>query len=167
MTLLRRLFRIARCVYRTAFYHYNKMLDITKLSADLNSELEVILNSSQRSDVVMEELRAHFRHSFLRRCLKRLLFCMILVAALCSSIHYVPFLNWNASAIGRLALIKLVLPFYHWQYLYTARCLIKATQLEKPSVIRNVGNYGGFTDDDCAVCENLGNLNDYEPFKSS
>lgn len=133
------------------------MSDLKQLSTDLNSELELLLNNSQQTDAVIQCLRDYFRYSLLRHWIKRTLCCVVIVGVLCSSIYYIPLLNWNASAIGRLALIKLVLPFYHWQYLYNSRCLIKTIPLEEPTVSVSDGNYGGFRDDDCAVCENLGN----------
>lgn len=131
------------------------MSDLSKLSVELNSELESILASSTDNDEVIQYLNSHIRYRLLRRYLAWLGIITATVAILSASIYYIPALNWNASAIGRLVLINCVLPYYNWKPLYNSRCLIERSQEGE-----QIGKaYTEFTTDDCAVCENLGNLN--------
>lgn len=134
------------------------MSDIKQLSAVLNSELDVVLSNLDGSDETRKYLKNYFRYLVLRRCVKWIVVISIVISVVSASIYYIPFLNWNASAIGRLVLIKLVLPYYDWQYLYKSRCLVEK------SVDVTTTSDGGYTDDggfnsaECAVCENLGNI---------
>lgn len=132
------------------------MSDLQELSAVLNSELEMILSDPNTSDEVKNYLKNYSRRSLLRIYLKWIIFITILITIAWASIYYIPILNWNASAIGRLALIKLVLPYYDWQHLYKSRCLV-----EKPrdGILKPKDEYKGYNEfgrDECAVCENLG-----------
>lgn len=133
------------------------MSDSNELSENLNNELNIIFNSSRKTDESVQYLCYYLRFLFLRKCIKRFIFPMTIIGLLCTSIYYIPIVNWNASAVGRLALIKLVLPLYHWQYLYNKRCFIEIPSMEKQTFAAN-DEIHNFTDDECAVCENLGNF---------
>ncbi|XP_031634291.1 uncharacterized protein LOC116347716 [Contarinia nasturtii] len=134
------------------------MSDLKKLTAELDCELESILTNSDGSDEVTIYLRNYLRYSLLRRYLKWLLCISIVIAILCASIYYIPFLNWNASAIGRLALIKLVLPYYDWQHLYRSRCLIEQAKEDKFTYKDEAKGYYEFNKDKCAICEKLSGI---------
>ncbi|XP_055299919.1 uncharacterized protein LOC129567275 [Sitodiplosis mosellana] len=131
------------------------MSDLEKLSTVLNSELEVILSNSDGSDEVKKYLKTYVRFSLLRRYIKCMIFVLIAIATVCASIYYIPILNWNASAIGRLVLIKHVLPYYDWQHLYKSRCLVEKFGDGKTTSTEEYNDYGELNRDDCAVCENL------------
>lgn len=132
------------------------MSDFEKLSSELNSELEAILSESDGSDEVKKYLKTYVRLSIFRRYIKWLIFISTAISIVCASIYYIPILNWNASAIGRLALIKLVLPYYDWQYLYKSRCLVEKSRDEVSTFDDEFKDYDEFDRDECAVCENLG-----------
>lgn len=133
------------------------MSDLEKLSTVLNSELETILSNPDGSEETEKYLKNYFRFSLLRRIVKWTIILTIVFGMVCASIYYVPFLNWNASAIGRLVMIKLVLPYYDWQYLYKTRCLLEKDESSTSTV--QYKDYSDFNKDECAVCENLGNRN--------
>lgn len=116
----------------------------------LNTELEAIL---QKNDIEVERLLCNYvRRVYFRRIGKWFLIALAFVCA----IYWVPTLNWNATAIARLALIKLVLPFYNWENWANARCLIKA---DKSSTVHALDEHtidlNSITSDECSVCENL------------
>lgn len=125
---------------------------------ELNSQLEELLADSNDNDDVVKYLRSHLRYLMLRRLFKWFFIIAIVVTILSASIYYVEVLNWHASAIGRLILIKWVLPFYDWTPLYNSRCLIENWQAEKPTSKDVMQTFDDFTKDDCAICENLGNF---------
>lgn len=119
--------------------------------SSLNAELESILH---KNDVEVEKYLSNYvRRVNYRRFAKYFL----VVLALFGGIYWVPILNWNASAIGRLALIKLVRPFYNWEAWTDARCLIylseTATGREAEEHNTIDSNYIG--SDECFTCENL------------
>lgn len=143
------------------------MSDLNKLSVELNSELELILNHSDGNDEIAKYLKNYLRKLVFWRYAKWLLIITVFVAILSASIYYIDVLNWNASAIGRLALIKWILPYYNWKPLYNSRCfiengIIETKQFEEKQT-ESVGFKGenDFNKDDCAVCENLGITKNY------
>lgn len=135
-----------------------KMTKPEEVATRLNCELEVIFENSNTSAEINEHLKKYIRFAFIRRYVKWAIFMIIFIAVLSSSICYIPSLNWNASAIGRLTLIQFILPFFNWQYLYNSRCLI-AYPLEKRIDKVNIVEFDDLRHDECVVCENLGNLN--------
>lgn len=130
-----------------------------ELSGDLNSELEGILSTSNETEEVLKYLQNYLRHSFFCRCIKWFVLLSLVIASFCLSIYYIPIVNWNASAIGRLALIKLILPFYDWKYLYNSRCFIESFPFEKPTEAGFYENDEETNIDECTICEGLGNFN--------
>lgn len=132
-----------------------KMADLKKITAELNSELEAILTTPDGRNDVTNYLKKYLRNTFVKRYIMWLICITFLVAILSASIYYIPFLNWNASAIGRLVLIKLILPYYDWQHLYRSRCLIG--QFPKGTSHNDeFKTYNEFNTNECNVCENLG-----------
>lgn len=127
-----------------------------ELSTDLNNELEALLSTSNATDEVMRYLREYLRYSFFRRCIKWFVLLSLVIVILCLSIYYIPIVNWNASAIGRLTLIKLILPFYDWKYLYNSRCFIELYPLKKPTTTNFYEDDDETNIDECTICESLG-----------
>lgn len=103
---------------------------------------------------VLEYLKWGISKLFRYRCINWL----IVIAIFILSIYYIPTLNWNASAIGRLVLIKWILPYYDWQHLYNSRCLVDKFRPDTQSEASSSKDYGGSDGDECAICENLGNF---------
>lgn len=135
-----------------------KMSNLKESIATLNQQFESIFVHSNEIDETVKYLKSYFRRVFIRRCIQLLIVFGFLVS-IYSLVSYIPMLNWNASAIGRLALIKLILPAYNWQYLYNSRCLLE-TSASRP--ITRADNqqetYVGYNDEECTICESLGNL---------
>lgn len=135
------------------------MSNIKESIATLNKQFESIFAHSNEIDEPIKYLKNYFRRIFIRKCIQLAIFLGFL-ALIYSLVYYIPIFNWNASAIGRLALIKLILPAYNWQYLYNSRCVIETSSSQQ--MIRADDNqqetYAGFNDDECTVCESLGNL---------
>lgn len=132
------------------------MSNLKESIAILNKEFESIFAHSNGADEAIKYLKSYFRRLFIRRCIQ--FFILLgLFASIYSLVYYVPILNWHASAIGRLALIKLILPAYNWQYLYNSRCLIEMSPTEQ-IINHQQETYGEFKEEDCSVCESLGNF---------
>lgn len=140
--------------------YFRAMSDLQELSAVLNSELEVLLSESDASDEVKNYLKNYSRRLLLRNFFKWFILILIFITIGWALIYYIPILNWNASAIGRLALIKLVLPYYDWQHFYKSRCLVEKPRDETSKPKDEYKGYSEFGRDECAVCENLGNGSD-------
>lgn len=113
----------------------------------LNLEIENILKSS---DEAVNYLRNYLRRRMILKCIK----WWIIIIAICSAIYYIPFLNWNATAVGRIVLIKWILPFYDWRPLHNARCLIDAPSRNNENIDLDGSSYS--SEENCAVCENFG-----------
>lgn len=133
------------------------MCDLKRVSKRLNNDLGVILNHFETIDEVNQYLKKYLRFVLIGRYVKWTFLLFIFVAVLCSTIYYSPTVNWNVSAIGRLSLIKLILPYFNWQYLYNSRCLV-SYPFEARIGAENYDNYGQIRDAECDVCENLGKL---------
>lgn len=134
------------------------MSNLKESTANLNNQFESIFLHSNEIDETIKYLKSYFRRLFIRRCIQFVIFLGFL-ACVYSLVYYIPILNWNASAIGRLAIIKLILPAYNWQYLYNSRCLIEVSPTQQ--MIRahdREETYVEFNDEECTVCENLGRL---------
>lgn len=113
-----------------------------------NKELEIILSGDSET---VKCLRNHFRRLFLWKCVKWL----ALMATICSAFYYIPVLNWNVAALGRLGLIKFVLPFYNWESWSSARCLIDSIRSPIVAVHNEDYDYNNLARDECAICENI------------
>lgn len=116
--------------------------------ASLNTELDAIL---QKNDIEVEQ----FLRNYVRRmCVRRFVKWFLVAWAVCCAIYWVPILNWNAAAIGRLALINVVRPFYNWEVWTDARCLIERNEVSDESHTTTDSNFIG--SEECFTCENLG-----------
>lgn len=123
----------------------------------LNHQLEDIL--ADETDELLKFVRNYMQRSFIWKCVKFFIFVGLFYALAYLLVYYIPLLSWNASAIGRIALINLILPAYNWQYLYGSRCLM---EISSEKWIENgsdqLGTFDKFGDHYCNVCENLGNI---------
>lgn len=124
--------------------------------AILNKQFEDILAPSNGTDEAAKFVKNYIQRSWIWRCVQILIFVALFTIVAGLLVYYVPILNWNASAVGRLALIKLILPAYNWQHLYNSRCLMEISTGEH--VEKQQENIDEFRDDYCTVCENLGNI---------
>lgn len=73
-----------------------------------------------------------------------------------SAIYYIPFLNWNFTAVGRIILIKL-LPIWNWKPLHNQKCLIDWGWLGTQTDIKTTIKSTKFYEIDCSTCVNYGN----------
>lgn len=142
------------CISPTVAFTMSSASDIsTNSSKELNRDFEYLLNSTDDESikkcltaVIVKEIRV----TLFRKWFKVLL----LIAFVLSQFYVIPFLNWNASAIGRIAMIK-VLKIWDWRYLYSVECLIerKVDDDHTPVSTDNIVI-------DCSFCENIGKNRD-------
>nr|XP_019531632.2 uncharacterized protein LOC109403282 [Aedes albopictus] len=149
--MLHLLIPIARTVHCKMSSESNA-LSVEALDQEFESIVQAI-GSMELSDCEIYKVFAPLRwHLFRRKWVKRLkLVAVAVVVAL--AVYHIPFLNWNASAVGRLAMIK-VLPYWDWRPLYKERCLLK----DFPGVVQKQSEPQrpfALPLDDCAVCENI------------
>lgn len=78
-----------------------------------------------------------------RKC--RVLAIIIITILFLYSLSYIEFFSWHYSAIGRIAMIKM-LPFWDWQHLKNERCLIKNTFINFEQEYQPV---------ECTFCESI------------
>lgn len=127
-----------------------------KMAKNLNKEFEEFfrdlenyqINCNDTAAAIFFQLNWHLRINFYKSVLKWI-FGFILIVAL---VYYIPILNWNVSAIGRLVMLQL-LQYWDWTYLYSADCLIPSLNL-----LKNVENTKTFDTSiiNCDYCENIG-----------
>lgn len=123
----------------------------------LDQQFESIIQSVdtlQLSDMEIYKAFAPLRwHLFRCKWTKRAKLAAV-IAIVALAVYYVPVLNWNAAAIGRLAMIQ-ILPYWDWIPLYKERCLIKDFPefTEKQSLS---GTTFLLSFEDCSVCESVG-----------
>lgn len=118
---------------------------------ELNRDFEYLLKNVDDDTIkngLIAEITKEIRISVLKKWLKVLL----LIAFVLSQIYAIPFLNWNASAVGRIVMIKM-LKIWDWRYLYNVDCLIEKNvkRFERNGPLN-------IMEDDCSFCENIGNL---------
>ncbi|XP_065091025.1 uncharacterized protein LOC135711978 [Ochlerotatus camptorhynchus] len=122
----------------------------------LDQQFESIIQSIdtlELSDLGIYKAFAPLRwHLFRCKLIKRATLAAV-IAIVVLAVYYVPVLNWNAAAVGRLTMIQ-ILPYWDWIPLYKQRCLIRDFPefIEKQSLSRtNIL----LSFDDCAVCESV------------
>lgn len=118
---------------------------------ELNRDFESLLLNTYDDNVkklLIAEITKEIRISVLKKSLKILL----IIAFVITQIYVVPFFNWNASAIGRIVMIKM-LKVWDWRYLYNTDCLIERKTKAKLEFNQNVIDN---IEEDCSFCENIG-----------
>lgn len=126
------------------------------ISSDINCELETILTSKIRDDVV-RTIKKKFLTNFLCRCFKVFLVLLTFYAA----IFYIPQINQNLSAISRLTITTILMPLFKCEYIYNERCLVSKYSHKKSQIGQDTD---AIRDNRCAVCENLGKLTNFMLF---
>lgn len=120
---------------------------------ELNRDFEYLLTSTDDDNIkkcLIAEITKECRKSAMKKSLKILL----LIAFVISQVYVIPFLNWNASAIGRIVMIKM-LKIWDWRYLYNVECLVE----KKVETFDHIPSSMDNIEDDCSFCENIGKNN--------
>ncbi|XP_058451119.1 uncharacterized protein LOC131430281 [Malaya genurostris] len=133
---------------------------VNVISAEqLNQDFQNILDSIKRQNLSNSEIYKLFspvRWQLFRSTLIKRIKLSILILVCAAVVYYVPLVNWNVSAVGRLLMIQM-LPYWNWRPLYKDRCLIQnfksKAEIQGPSYY-NRGPASG----DCSVCENIGSI---------
>lgn len=135
------------------------MCNLKESNANLSEKFETLLSHLNGTDEAIKYLKSYFLRLLIWKCVRFVFLLGSIATAIYLSVNYIPTLNWNSSAIGRLALIKLLLPVYNWQYLYNSRCLIEMSATQQVIRADEQEYYGDDSEDEkCTVCENLGNF---------
>ncbi len=115
---------------------------------ELNRDFEYLLSGTDDENL-KKKLVAEITKEIRILALKKWIKVLLIVAFVSSQIYVIPFLNWNASAIGRIVLIKM-LKIWDWRYLHNVDCLIeRKVETFERTVVGDIEN-------DCSFCENIG-----------
>lgn len=136
----------------------NRIERKSDLSSTFDKELENIFavckNNPNENQLIVKIITRHLLQQHLWRQLQYLSVIVLLAV----TVYYVPLVNANLSAIGRIFLIKL-LPVWNWERLTDERCLL-GPLFTKNMYVTDADNQ--FTSapqlykDDCVLCENNG-----------
>lgn len=122
--------------------------DNKKLSNDINRDIESLLLNAF-DDNVRKRLIAEITKEIRISTSKKFIKVLLIITFLITQVYVIPFLNWNASAVGRILMIKM-LKVWDWRYLYNVDCLIE--RKIKPSYDLTHNDL----EEDCSFCENIG-----------
>lgn len=120
---------------------------------ELNRDFEYLLKSTE-DDNIKKYLIAEITKECRKSAMKKLFKILLIIAFVISQVYVIPFLNWNASAIGRIVLIKM-LKIWDWRYLYNVDCLVEKKVARFDLIQSSIDNI----EDDCSFCENIGKNN--------
>lgn len=119
---------------------------------ELNREFEYLFQSVD-DDNIKKCLTAEIIKEIRILTFKKFFKILLLIVFVITQIYVIPFLNWNASAIGRIVMIEM-LKIWDWRHLYNVDCLIER-HVEKTDFIQSsIGNI----EDDCSFCEKIGKI---------
>uniref|UniRef100_A0A182WVB8 Uncharacterized protein n=1 Tax=Anopheles quadriannulatus TaxID=34691 RepID=A0A182WVB8_ANOQN len=111
------------------------MVGSGKVESDLSvSFLELLeaIGKAKASDRVLYDAFAPVRKRIWRKKCIRWLSGAVCLAAIGLAVYYIPWVNWQVTAVGRLIMIEL-LPYWDWTPLYRGKCLIaKAKETDAP-----------------------------------
>lgn len=124
-----------------------------KRSSEINRDIESLLLNTF-DDKLRKRLIAEITKEIRITTSKKFIKVLLIVTFLITQVYVIPFLNWNASAVGRILMIKM-LKVWDWRYLYNVDCLIE--RKVKPSFDLNHNAID--LEDDCSFCENIGKNN--------
>lgn len=120
---------------------------------ELNRDFEYLLKSTDDDNI-----KKYFIVEITKECrksaMKKLFKILLIIAFVMSQVYVIPFLNWNASAIGRIVMIKM-LKVWDWRYLYNVDCLVEKKVARFDLIQSSIDNI----EDDCSFCENIGKNN--------
>ncbi|XP_058821928.1 uncharacterized protein LOC131683710 [Topomyia yanbarensis] len=132
-----------------------KAISMEQLDQEFQSILESIAKLNLTKSEIYKALSPVRWQLFLNTWIKKIkLAILLLVCTL--AIYSIPLVNWNASAIGRLAMVQ-ILPYWDWRPLYKDRCLIKSF-ISKAGYQESSYYNNEPLADDCSVCENIGSI---------
>lgn len=86
---------------------------------------------------------------FKQRLVLFIIVCLLILMIICSESF-----QWHLSALGRMALSRLLF-YWNWKHLYTARCLISKESAQHQ--LSTIDKHTEFSADDCLLCEHLKN----------
>lgn len=121
------------------------------------SALNLLRLASIRNYDIWPALNAHIR----LRAFRRVATVLLALVAFVAFVAYVPTLNWTAAAIGRMVLIRGVLPFWDWRHLDDDLCLWRKQSAAAYQAQSDVGDGGDEVTDwdqeqSCVYCEQIG-----------
>ncbi|XP_053691355.1 uncharacterized protein LOC128739878 [Sabethes cyaneus] len=121
----------------------------------LDHEFQSLLDSIDKLALTKTELYKIFSplrwHLFRNYWIKRIKI-IVLVIITSIAIYYIPVLNWNASAVGKLAMIQ-ILPYWDWRSHYKDRCLVKNLPWQRTHEDGKLFRTMNLLAEDCNVCE--------------
>lgn len=113
----------------------------------LNREFEQILLQYNEADKAL--IWQQINISIWCRIVRHVSVALVITCLIVLSTIYVPVLNWSATALGRIGLIKM-LPFWNWTQYHRDRCIWEK-KLPTKSVTYAI------KDTTCDFCETIGN----------
>ncbi|XP_055541717.1 uncharacterized protein LOC129727689 [Wyeomyia smithii] len=126
----------------------------------LDQEFQSLLDSIDKLALTKAELYkvlAPLRWQMFRNCWVKRIKIFVLIATALIAIYYIPVLNWNASALGKLAMVQ-VLPYLDWRPLYRDRCLVKSLPWKWNSQGNRFYHQNELLAEDCHVCETINSI---------
>lgn len=125
----------------------------------IDSKLMELFRACESSNLTHKEIRdlcQPIRVQLIKERLLRYFAAAGCVLVLLWLIRNVSFINFNLSAIGRLALIQ-VLPYWEWTKLYNEKCLVHYPEGASSGIESAMDSkMVEFYPEDCSVCENFG-----------
>lgn len=127
---------------------------VAQLNRDIDNIFALCKNDASETDLIVQLIRKHIQYTLLWRRIQ----CICAVVAIIAIAYYIPFVNANLTAIGRIALIKL-LPIWNWRELTDERCLFgplftKTIYTTDEAATQNQnGSPHHLYKDDCVLCE--------------
>ncbi|KAI5642565.1 hypothetical protein NE865_05332 [Phthorimaea operculella] len=106
--------------------------------------------TDEEMDIICRPLTNAVRKASIKRWTRVFLF-LVMVSAIGYTVSQTETFQWHASAVARIALIK-VLPFWDWTPLYYNKCLIQRSQPE------NEDDNNSVSPSDCIACEAIKNV---------
>lgn len=138
-------------MFQTTDLFLNKALEFEKEFEAFSSFCKKQNFTKTELDIIYAPLKKELKIQFWIKVLK----IFAVLTFLSSSFYYVSFLNWNISAIGRIALIKII-PIWNWKAHFNDKCLVP--YFDVGLNYKTESKFEGIYKDDCAVCETLGKL---------
>lgn len=121
---------------------------------EIDNIFAICKNNSSENKIIVNIITRHLLQQHLWRQIQYLSAIVFFAFA----VYYVPFLNANLTACGRILLIKL-LPVWNWERLTDERCLLGPLFTENMYVTDAEHPFHSSQQlyrDDCVLCENNG-----------
>lgn len=140
---------------QTADILLTKVLEIEKEFEAFSSFCKKQNFTKSEMDIIYAPIKKELKIKFWIKFFK----IFAVLTFLSSSVYYIPFINWNISAIGRIAMIK-ILPIWNWKVHFNDKCLMPYFDVGLRSY-KTESKFENVYRDDCAVCETLGKKNGF------